>query len=311
MQLITFTERELDALEGEPAEVCKMYLLLRRRMDFQTGLVGADHAISWWGLRRSMQLAEVQGRSREDSDVPTEKMVRDKADRLIRIGLLERRTVARRLVFFLPFAHKAQVRLKKVGQTLGRQAGQTLGGCESLDTQGYDENYPQDVGRTETQEVGHISGIRVNNLSEYKLKQQHRTPVDNFAALPCDEVAIWIRSAERRRGKIVAVSESDPHIKSWVSKGVDAEALEEAHALAVAARDRDASAAPINIGFLNLFVEQVLARRVPWHQSKQGIERKAEVLGIERKPDEQFPYFRLRVFAAAGITEEEARRWRP
>lgn len=310
MQLITLTERELDALEGEPAEVCKMYLLLRRRMDFQTGLVGADHPISWWGLRRSMQLAQVQGRSRVDSDVPSEKMVRDKAERLIRVGLLERRTIDRRLVFFLPMSHRAQVRLKKVGQSYGRQAGQSWEGSESVETQCFAEDYPQEVGQTESREVGHISGIRVNPFSEHK--QQHtECPVDNSAALPCDEIVDWLRAAEKRRGKIVAASRADPVIKSWVSKGVDAAVLDDAHALAVTARDRDRSEAPINVGFLNLFVLQVLTRRVPWHQSASGIEGKGEQLSIERKPDEPFRNFKLRVFAAAGISEEEASRWQP
>ena len=309
MQLITLTERELDALEGEPAEVCKMYLLLRRRMDFQTGLVGADHPISWWGLRRSMQLAQVQGRSRSDSDVPSEKMVRDKAERLIRVGLLERRTIDRRLVFFLPMSHRAQVRLKKVGQSYGRQAGQIWEGSESVETQGFAEDYPQEVGRTENREVGHISGIRVNPFSEYK--QQHtECPVDNSAALPFSEIVGWIKSAEKRRGKIVAVSEADRQVKDWVSRNVRADELEEAYALAVADREKQGNPGPIHVGFLDLFINRVLARRKHWTQAWSSIVEEGRSLGIEQLPGEPNHVFKRRVFAAAGISEEEAARWR-
>lgn len=308
--MIVLTERELDALYGEPAEVFKLYVCLRRRMVFETGLVGAEIGVSWWALREDMYVEFAQGRRRDESGTPTEKAVRNKVERLISIGLVESRTSYRRLVFFLPMAHKGQIRLKKVGQTLVGQAGQTLVGSESVDTQGFEENYPQEVGRTETREVGHTSGIRVNPFSEYK--QQHtECPVDNSAALPFSEIVGWIKSAEKRRGKIVAVSEADRQVKDWVSRKVRADELEEAYALAVAARDRDRSEAPINVGFLNLFVLQVLTRRVPWHQSASGIEGKGEQLGIERKPDEPFRNFKLRVFAAAGISEEEASRWQP
>lgn len=313
MQLITFTERELDALIGEPAEVMKLYVCLRRRMDFQTGLVGASVGVSWWALREDMFVEYAQGRRREDSGTPTEKMVRNKLDRLADLGLVESRTSYRKLVFFLPLAHKAEIRLKKVGRTLVGQAGQTLAVSESLDTQCGNDVYPQEAGRTDTREVGHTSGIRVNNLSECIPKQQHRQAVDNSESgtvlLLCQEIVRWLKTAERRRGKIVAVSEADAHVKSWVSREVTLDALEQAHALAVSARARDHSEAPINAGFLNLFVSEAIAteRAWPWHESKSGIEEKARQLGIEPLPGEQFPYFKRRVFAAAGLSEDGRR----
>lgn len=310
MQLITLTERELDALYGEPAEVLKLYICLRRRMDFETGLVGAEKEVSWWALREDMFVEFAQGRRRDESGTPTEKMVRNKVERLVSIGLVESRTSYRKLVFFLPMAHKGQLRLKKVGQTWGGQAGRTLEGVETVDAQGVDENYPQEAGRIETREVGHTSGIRVNPFSEYK-QQQTECLVDNFAALPHREIANWIRAAENRRGKIVAISEADPHIKSWVSNGVDAVVLEDAHASAVAARQRDSSPAPINVGFLNRFIEQALATRKPWHQSASGIERKAQELGLKLKPGQPFPDFKRLVFGAVGLTEDEVRTWQP
>ena len=310
MQLITLTEHEMVALRGEPAEVIQAYICLRWRMDFETGLVGAATSLSWWALREDMHVDACQGRSRDDSGTPSEKSVRNKVDRLIRLGLVESRTSYRRLVFFLPMAHKGSVRLKKVGQTLGRQAGMTLVGPESLAVQGIDENYPQEVGSTQSAEVGHTSGIRVNPLYE---QQQQRTelPVDNSAALPFSEISEWLKAAEKRRGKILAVSAADRHIKSWVCRGMDVEALEEAHALAVADRERYGSAAPISAGFLDVFVDRVLAKRKPWFATWSGVVSKGKALGLEQLPDEPPPAFKRRVFAAAGIDEDEVRRWQP
>ncbi len=309
MQLITLTERELDALYGEPAEVLKLYVCLRRRMDFETGLVGAENGVSWWALREDMFVEFAQGRRRDESGTPTEKLVRNKVERLVSIGLVESRTSYRRLVFFLPMAHKGQIRLKKVGQTLVVQAGMTSVGSECFSAQGFDENYPQEVGSTEVREVGHTSGIRLTPISEYK--QQHtECPVDKSAALLSSEIVGWLKAAEKRRGKIVAVAEADKLIKSWVSRKVRADELEEAYALAVADREKQGNPGPIHVGFLDLFVNRVLGKRKHWTQAWSSIVEEGRRLGIEQSPGEPNHVFKLRVFAAAGISEEEAGRWR-
>ena len=120
MKLITLTEDELNALAGESPDVFKFYVMLRARMDFSTGLVGAEKGggVSWQGLREDMYVEPRAGRQSHGS--PTEKYVRDKAARLVELGLLESRTSYRRLVFLMPMAHVAESRSNLIGQTWGR-----------------------------------------------------------------------------------------------------------------------------------------------------------------------------------------------
>ncbi|HSH72360.1 MAG TPA: hypothetical protein VK974_04805 [Methylophilaceae bacterium] len=46
----------------------------------------------------------------------------------------------------------------------------------------------------------------------------------------------------------------------------------------------------------------------PWFISNSGIEAKAVELGITKLPDEQFPYFKVRVYKEAGVTKEDVRK---
>jgi len=46
----------------------------------------------------------------------------------------------------------------------------------------------------------------------------------------------------------------------------------------------------------------------PWFLSASGIQSKGDELGIKQKDGEMFPYFRKRVFEAAGVTDEVIRK---
>lgn len=322
MQLIVLTEEELERLYGEPAEVMKLYVCLRRRMDFTTGLVGAATAVSWWALREDMHVAAGQGRS--ESGTPTERMVEKKVERLVALGLVERKTMYRRLMFLLPIAYRASARQKEVGPTWGRQAGPKAGPevgptvCEAA------QGFPQEagpeagpeVGPRWGREVGDTSGIRVNHHSVVHAAAALPTVVDarEVPLLPA-EIAEFLREAEKRRGKIVRVSPADPLLKTWSAEKVDAETLRAAHAAAVADREARNEPASISPGFLRIFVDRERAKAqqgadgLPWFRSASGIEAKGKALGIAHAPGEHFPEFKRRVYAAAGITEEEARRW--
>lgn len=308
MQLIVLTGAELDALYGEPADVFKTYVCLRRRMDFASGLVGAEVELSWWALREDMYVEFAQGRHRDESGTPTEKRVRNKVDRLVKLGLIEHRTCYRKLVFYLPKAHRDKLVLKKVGRTLVGQAGRTLVVSESIETTTFDDVKNEEVGRTLAGEVGHTSGIRKSTLSE--IKQQHTAgAVDNSALLQFSKIADWLKTVEKRRGKILSIKADNHNVKSWVLQGVGADELDAAHAMAVADREKQASAAPISPGFLDIFVQRVVVKRVPWFASWSGIVTHGAGLGITQSSEETDPAFKARVFAAAGMTDEEARKW--
>jgi len=48
--------------------------------------------------------------------------------------------------------------------------------------------------------------------------------------------------------------------------------------------------------------------KAPWFMTSTGIEEKAKELGIAQRAGEQFPYFKARVYEAAGITDEMVRK---
>ncbi|MBW7903012.1 MAG: hypothetical protein H3C26_16135 [Rhodocyclaceae bacterium] len=322
--MIVLTEAELDLLSGEPAEVLKLYVCLRRRMDFATGLVGAMTGVSWWALREDMHVSGAQGRARGESGTPSERMVERKVDRLVALGLVERRSLYRKLVFLLPMAHRASARPKEVGPSWGREAGPEVGPevgpTESQTAQWFAEEVgPKvgpEVGPSWGREVGPTSGIRVNHLSKSKPAAALPAVVDAREALLLapQQMAEWLREAERRRGKILRVVPTDPLLKTWSSERVQLDDLRAAHAMAVADRDARGEPAPVSPGFLRIFLDRLRRRNggvendVPWFRSAAGIEAQGAALGVFRQPGERFPSFRARVYAAAGITDDVARR---
>jgi hypothetical protein len=75
------------------------------------------------------------------------------------------------------------------------------------------------------------------------------------------ELTALLIALERDRGKELAIDRSRDrtHVLTWVGKGVTAEQLRAAHALAAAARKRDTDERPTYAGFVATFIDQVLA----------------------------------------------------
>lgn len=131
--------------------------------------------------------------------------------------------------------------------------------------------------------------------------------------------AVDIRKWEKYRGKMAAVQAQDPRLQAWADAGVSDEQLQLAYEWAVADREANGDASPINAGFLDVFVAKVLkpitgssaVGKLPppkqWFMTSPGIEAKAVELGICQLSGEQFYQFKARVFAQAGITEEQVR----
>lgn len=114
---------------------------------------------------------------------------------------------------------------------------------------------------------------------------------------------------ERGRGKQLTLDPTKDriHLLTWVGKGVTAEQLRKAHALAVVARGRDTDARPTYAGFVSQFIAE--AQGVAgaaladgdWFENASDIEAKGKELGVRpRKPDEPMPYYLVLVAAAAG-----------
>lgn len=114
-----------------------------------------------------------------------------------------------------------------------------------------------------------------------------------------------------RVGKPVRFSDKHPAVQAWVDAGITDPQLREAYEIAVSERIETGDPAPINAGFLDVFVAKVLnpsdapssvvGVKKAWHETASGIEAKGRELGIHPPLPETggFPVFRERVLAAA------------
>lgn len=281
---------------------------VRPRMDFGTGIVGKVRRVSYQTFHEDLEYLPPHGSKREARGYSVA-AIRALLEELVRAGLIRRLPNDKGLIFLECLCADRRDASKNVNDR-----GTTHKNDRVNDTlKPSDTNGCGVVNDTMNDSMNRV----VNNTPQVSGKPVYTSkaaailtsPVDNFAALLFEDVVDWLKTAEKRRGKIMAIAASDQHIKSWVCRGVDAETLAEAHALAVAARERDHCEQPVYTGFVNRFIDEALAKRKAWHQSASGIERKAVLLGLVRLPDEAFPSFKARVFAAAGITDDEVRRW--
>lgn len=120
MPTIRLTDAEWALLEDEPAEALKVYVELRRRMDFTTCIVGQDYHVSEQIVRETLTVPSRPGRK---ADNPTRKKVRYIVDLLCRIGLLEQ---LQPFVFRLPYALGEQSEQNRWGQG-GAKVGPEVG----------------------------------------------------------------------------------------------------------------------------------------------------------------------------------------
>jgi hypothetical protein len=134
--------------------------------------------------------------------------------------------------------------------------------------------------------------------------------VDNPAPPPlsADAVGELLVQLEAEKGRALRLS-SRAHeaLLRIADRCIGVPALLRAHALASARRDADRDTSPVNPGFLEMFLDEALAEQkggtpsaTEWDATPEGVQAKAEELGVQRDPDEHAIWFRLRVIAASG-----------
>jgi len=85
--MLLLNDDELGALDGLAAFDFKLYVMLRKHMDYASGVVGIKRRWSWQGLTEWMYIEPVRGRHKPKA--VTKMMVRKSAARLANAGLLE------------------------------------------------------------------------------------------------------------------------------------------------------------------------------------------------------------------------------
>ncbi|EHK65277.1 DUF1376 domain-containing protein [Achromobacter arsenitoxydans] len=138
-----------------------------------------------------------------------------------------------------------------------------------------------------------------------------------------------LNSLEQVRGKRSKFVSTDARLIAWERLGLTRAKLVEAYHLAVAERDAAEDQSPVNAGFLDVFVAKVLnppegqsaagtrpatgaglADPLAWATTASGISAKGAALGIVQDEGEPFPAFKLRVHAAANLSDQDKARLR-
>ena len=313
MTAFRVSEAEQDILKrSDISHAAKLlYLIgLRPNMDFRTGIVGKVRRISYQSLHEMIEFIPPPGSQRPKGDYSV-KALRCLIAELERAGLVRRLPNDLRSLFLECWvADREDASKNRKGRGRAESKGIGAADLEASNGYGFDDFDEAMKGRPDEGRKGTppVSG----KPSVSQTPTQLTRAVDNFGAgvlLVEDEIVDWLKAAEKRRGKIMVAARADEHIKSWVSKGVRTEELATAHAAAVAEREKRGSEAVINTGFLNVFVTKEVAQRKAWFECWSGIVLKGESLGLYQSPNEQNQSFKARVFAAAGVSEDEARLW--
>lgn len=116
-------------------------------------------------------------------------------------------------------------------------------------------------------------------------------------------IAVALIAWERERGKPPrGTTASHPHVIDLAALHVSAAELKRAYDLAVADREAASDPAPINAGFVRVFIDKARAPPRPkpddWQRSDAGITRKAREVGVRARPGESYDALKDRVFEA-------------
>lgn len=97
---------------------------------------------------------------------------------------------------------------------------------------------------------------------------------------------------ERERKKLIRCNPGEQTFVDWLNLGITDEQLRLAYEMAVARREADGDASPLNVGLVNSCLQQVLNPPKPrpprednaWKRTPAGVERKASELGVVCPP---------------------------
>lgn len=195
-----------------------------------------------------------------------------------------------------------------------------------------------DSGGSDPTGTGTGTGLNKKDIAAASIAGAHACEAE-FSPPPLDgdktseekamAVAVWLRRKEQARGKPPrGTNASDPRILAWINAAVTGLQLAEAYNLALLDREAANDPGPITPGFLDVFVAKVLnppgvqsavngkrqaapaSDPLAWATTASGLTGKGAELGIVQREDEPFPAFKLRVHAAAGLSEQDKARLR-
>lgn len=309
---------EFEALQGLPALQFQLYIKLRWSMDARTRHVGQHgRGISYLVLAQQLYVEPVRGRHGDDAGSPTKSAIRSALQGLERAGLIQSVGSSEKLVLLLPKAGRYSARPNDERHMSAHHERQVSNTTETRMDAGVSDGYPQHEQQGAFQHEQHISRVKEKTYTE--TTSSHAEPgdardVDPMLLLSAVQMAEWLRQAESARGRFAArIVASSQELQDWQARGLRFAQLREAYDLAVANRVATKNQAPLNPGFLRIFVDQVFSRPVVCRVERSGVERRAVAaaplqivrqakrLGIEpQRADEDAEAFHLRVVKASS-----------
>lgn len=124
-------------------------------------------------------------------------------------------------------------------------------------------------------------------------------------------ISLLIRRWERDRGKVPRVMPANPQVISWAETGVTDEQLRMAYEIAVASRDRDGNATPINAAYIDAILPTVLAPPAAakpdrsWRRTDAGIDERGRSLGVSAREGESYREYADRLESIAARRAEQ------
>ena len=254
MAALQLNSDELEAMRGLPLITRVLYLELRARMDYSSGLVGARRGagVSWRTFQEGLYVEPHQGI--DDSGTPSPMKVRRAAEWLRKVGLIVNRTEGMR-VFFLPLATTDKsVRNKPDTNPTGTRQGypdrqpdrrepQSGAECDGKPDRQPDTN-PTGV-QPQKPDTPPVSGIRKGVVDT-----QERT-VEVGEGARATSISNAGRYAAALRKQSVDVTSANPVLLKWIDEGVTMELLLECTTIARRRKPKQR----IPLGYLATIVE--------------------------------------------------------
>jgi hypothetical protein len=285
MKLFLFTLVEFDALRGVSDLSARIYVVLRRWMDFNTGKTGGwQRRISHQMLREECECWIPRGAGYQKKQ-PSQKQIRVALAGLERTKLIVR-LADEALVFSLPKAEKKFTRPFETGQKLGR---------ESIAEDACQSRASRQTGQASPHRTRHTSGVRVYPSPDPAAAGAHEAVDKSSEKVAAD----FLSKLSKTIGYPIQARHDDRVLLQWIEVDMCATTLEGAANAAKTARLRDSNPAPLNPAYISAFLSQP----EDWQKSWRKIVAKGEALGVHKMANEHDQTFKSRVLTAAAREE--------
>lgn len=227
MAAVLINDAEWELLAGEPAELLKLYVVLKRRMDFATGIAGHKTLINEIVLREGFTVDPIPGRPKP-APISREKY-RSAVRRLEKLGVIR---VIGPLVFEFPHARRDQSAQKSYNRATTELQPTQQPSPVALK--------PSNDAASSGSDDGATTGLFSEQCPSYNLLPEsgnHTVPLPRATDAQPATAGQWCQFFIRERRfqlHVVQTPKTMPLFASWVERGVTADQVRTAMEIAEA-----------------------------------------------------------------------------